>query len=246
MTVWFLVIMLVVRSSGADVAAQSTSFGSSFSKGLGLGDLLGPDAVLQQLVGVSFNHPLVLALIGSVTVALGARACQGELLAGTLDVTLARSISRSRYLLAYVAVMAGAVALLMTVAWAAMIGFDRLLDVPGRLDPGRAALLCLNGTVVFLGFGVLALLVSVLLGRKGSATFTSVGILAVMFAISFVERIWSGALMDVIGPLSLFHWLDPGATLAGQPVPVSRFLVPLAVVIAGVGAALWQFERRDL
>ncbi|MBC7462609.1 MAG: ABC transporter permease subunit [Thermoleophilia bacterium] len=246
LAVWFLLILLVVRSSAADVAAQSQAFGSNLGKGFGLGSLITPTAVLTQLLGVSFNHPIVLAIIGAATVALGARACQGELLHGTLDVTLSRSLARWRYLLGYAVVMALATVLLMSVSWGAMVGLERLLHVPGELEAGRAFEACANGAVVFFACGTIALLVSVLLGRRGSAMFVSVGVLVVMYATTFVERVWSNAILQFIAPVSVFHWFDPGAVLSGTGPTAADYAVPSLIAIACTALAAWRFERRDL
>lgn len=246
MALWFLLVMALVRGMAADISAQSQMFGSSITKGFGIGSLATPDSLLAQMAAVSFNHPIVLAIVGAVTVAFGARACQGELAQGTLDVTLGHSLSRSRYLLGYVVVIAVSVVVLMSVAWAAMIGFDHLLGVPGTLDPARAAITCANGAAVFFSFGAIALLVSVLLGRRGNATFVTLGILVAMYATTFAERISSSSILDVLGPISVFHWFDPSATLLGTMPSVADYVVPLASAAACVVVALWRFERRDL
>lgn len=243
---WFALIMLVTRSAAADLRATTQQFDSPLTKGFGLGSLLTPDGIIAQLVGVSFNHPIVLALVGGVTVSFGARACQGELRDGTLESTLARSVSRTSYLMAYVVVIVLSLVAFLVVAWASMVGFERAFGLPGTLDAGRAAVMCVNAGVSFLGFGAIALLVSVFAARSHSATFVTVGILVVMFAITFAERAWAAAWLDVVGPLSLFHWYDPAPVLLGLSVPTSHFVVPLAISIVAVALALWRFERRDL
>ncbi len=246
MAAWFTLMLVVTRGAAAEITAKAEIFDSALTRGFGLGALVNADAILAQMVGVSFNHPIVLALIGAVTVAPGARACQGELRDGTLDMTLARSISRTRYLSAYVVLITCITAVLMLIAFATIVGSHRLFDVPGQLDLGRAALMCVNAFVVFLTFGAIALLVSVLLGRRGNATFATIGVLAVMFAITFAERAWSTDLLELLAPISVFHWLDPTATLTGVDLRPSQLLVPIVLSAICVAVALWRFERRDL
>lgn len=245
-TLWLLVLLLVVRNSAPMVAAKADAFGGAITKGFGLGALVTPDAVIAQIVGLGFNHPFMLVLAGALTVSFGTRACQGELADGTLDLTLARSISRTRFLLAYVVVVVGAVLVLMTIAGASTLLWDRVFSVPGTLEVGRVVSMCLHGAVVYLAFGALSLLVSVLAPRHMSAGFISVGILIVMYATSFVERIWTGVVMDVIGPMSLFHWFDPGGILGGASLELRDVFVPLVEAIAFTLLAMWRFERRDL
>jgi ABC-type transport system involved in multi-copper enzyme maturation permease subunit len=246
MVAWFALILGVIRGAVDDITAQTEMMGGALSKGFGLGPIADPDSLVAQMIGVSFNHPILLALVGAVTVAPGARACQGELHAGTLDVTLARAVSRTRYLLAYVIVIALLDAVLMLASWLAMVGFDRILDVPGTLDAGRAALLCLESFIVFLDFGAIAVLVSVLLGRRASAMSTTIGVLVVMFALTFANRAWETDVLDWLDHLSIFHWLDATGIMQGVPLAANDLLVPLAIAVACVSIALWRFERRDL
>lgn len=246
MVLWFLLIYAVVRGAKETIVNSTQLGGSALLKGFGLGNLISPDAILQQMTGVSFNHPIVLALVGAVTVSLGVRACQGELLAGTLDVTLAGPVRRTRYLAGYITVIVVATAGLMLVALASMVLWDAVLEVPGTIDFADAARTCAMGFATFLTFGALALLVSVLLGPRGSAMFTTVGILVVMFALTFVERAWNNDIIQWIAPISVFHWFDPGPTLAGVPVRTRDFAIPIAESVAAFGLACGAFERRDL
>lgn len=246
MTLWFLLIMAVVKNATTLVATKTDAMGDSISKGFGIGQMITPDAVIAQMAGVSFSHPIVLALIGAVTVGLGARSCQGELERGTLDITLSRAISRTRYLLGYIVVMVVSVCILMTTAGVSMVALDRMLDVPGTIYVDRAVQACLNGTCVFIAFGAIAILMSVVLGRRFSATFTTVGILVAMFALTFAENVWSTPVLDWLGPLSLFHWFQPGNTLSGFTPGAANYVVPLAATLVMMAIALWRFERRDL
>lgn len=246
MAAWFALMLLVTRESAKDLVAKSEIFDSALTRGFGLGNLVDADAIVSQMVGVSFSHPIVLALVGAMTIAPGARACQGELRDGTLDTTLARSISRTRYLLSYVVLIVVGTAALMAISFVTIVGVDRALAVPGDLAVDRVALVCLNAFLVFVTFGAIALLVSVLLGRKGNATFAAVGVLIVMFALTFAERAWSAGLLERLAPLSVFHWLEAGETLAGADVEPAQLIVPFAVSVACVVLAVWRFERRDL
>lgn len=246
LVLWFVLILLVVRNGAAAIGMKTDLAGSSILKGFGIGSLATPDSLLAQMIGVSFNHPLVLALVGAVSVAPGVRACQGELLAGTLDITLARPITRWQYLLAYTVHALIGVVVLMVVAWAAMVGLDTVLGVPGELDPGRAALACLQAGLVFFSFYAVALALSVAMARVGNAMFAAVGVLAVMFALTFVQRAWDSSIIGTIEHASVFHGFDPSATLQGMTVTTGDVLTPIVVAIIGLGFAFVRFQRRDL
>jgi hypothetical protein len=246
MVAWFGLIMLVVRNADPLIEAKTQAVGSSVMRGFGIGSLTSPDEMIAQMAAVSFNHPIVLALVGALTISPAVRACQGELRANTLELTLTRPLGRTRYLVSVIVHIIWTLILLMLVTWASMVGFDRLLSVPGTIQPDRAAIAVLNGGLVFLGFAAVALLSSVVLARKGNAMFTSIGILVLMFADTFTERAWPSTTSHAIGRLSLFHWFDPGATLLGAPMHVANLLVPAAISAAGFLAAIWLFERRDV
>jgi hypothetical protein len=246
MVAWFALIMLVVRNADPLIEAKTQAVGSSVMRGFGLGSLTSADAMIAQMAAVSFNHPIVLALVGAFTVSPAVRACQGELRAHTLELSLTRPLGRTRYLLSVIIHIVWTLTLLMAISWAAMVGSDRLLSVPGTIHPARAALTVFNGGLVFLGFAAVALLASVTLARKGNAMFTTVGILVLMFADTFTERAWPSTASHAIGRLSLFHWFDPGSTLMGVPMHAPALLVPAAFGLVGFGAAIWLFERRDV
>jgi ABC-type transport system involved in multi-copper enzyme maturation permease subunit len=243
---WFVLILLVVRNSASAITMKSDMVGSSMMKGFGIGNLMTPDAMLAQMVGVSFNHPLVLALVGAVSVAPGIRACQGELLAGTLDLTLARPVARWRYLLAYTIHALTGVVVLMLVSWGSMVGLARLLDVPGTMEPGRAAMACLQAGIVFFAFYAIAAATSVAMSRKGNAMFVAIGMLTAMFALTFAERGWDSPVIGLLEHASVFHGFDPGMTLQGFSVETGDVIVPVVISIVALAFAFGAFERRDL
>ena len=89
--------------------------------------ILGLDP-LAAWASLGENHPILLVACLLEAVAIGVRAIAGELEAGTLDLTLARPVGRTRYLLAHVAVMVPASALIAVgYAVGAVIG-DRVYD----------------------------------------------------------------------------------------------------------------------
>jgi hypothetical protein len=67
-----------------------------------------------------------------------------------------------------------------------------------------------------------------------------------MFALTFAQRAWSNGVLDTLGPLSIFHWLDAAGVMLGVDVAANDLLVPLAIAVGCVSVALWRFERRDL
>ena len=247
MSLWFLLVLAMTKSAGAEIRAEMGLFdGMDFLKGFGLSAITSEQSMLDQMLSVTFNHPIALALLAAVFLSLGARAVQGELEAGTLEVTLARPISRTRYLLAHALFIAGATAFVMVVAGASILAFEALLDVPGTVEVVHVAQLVALGTMVYVAFGMLSLLVSTMLARRGGAMGAAVGVFVVMYAITFMDRIWSKPVIDALGRLSLFHWFDPIVTITGAGVGIAAWLVPPLVAVGALVAACVLLERRDL
>jgi ABC-type transport system involved in multi-copper enzyme maturation permease subunit len=206
--------------------------------------ILGLDP-LAAWVALGQTHPVFLVGSFFFTVALGTRAVAGELAAGTLELTLARPLSRRAYLGVHLAFLVpGCVAITLAYGTGALVA-DRAFDPPGAaLLPGRLVVAAIESCLLLVAIGVLALGVSVLASDGGRALAWALGIAIAMYAGNLLFSLWSP--LRPFARLSLFWYFTPGNAIERGSVSWSDSIVLVTfTAVAAVAAVTW-FERRDL
>lgn len=239
---WMLMLMVVYREVGSDILGPELD--NAIGQAFDIRRVVDPDLVLGQLLGMAYTHPMFLIIISAIVVTLGVRSCAGELEAGTLELTLARPVSRRRYLLSYMLFLNLATLLLIVVAAAAAWAFSGALDVLGSVHADRLSQVSLNAFLMFSGFGAICTLLSTLVSSRSAATFSSVGVIVAMYFLTLFSRVWEP--VEPLGQLSLFTYLDATPIMFGEGLDMPNVAVLAAVVIVANAIALLRFERRDL
>lgn len=222
-----------------------------------LGDLVETVPVLKQFsefggsdfftlpgaIATGFVHPFTLLLMGIMAVGFPALAIAGERGKGTLEVTLARPISRrGLYGTLYTAgvLFLGALVaayLIATVVAVVIVGLAHELDIAFVLQ------LWLGGLLLFMAFMSLTFWVSVLSDRAGPA----IGIPAVFILLNYlafvIGSIWPDA--QLLEEYSMFNLLKAQDILESG-LAASDALIMLGFSVVFVGLALYAFPRRDL
>jgi ABC-2 type transport system permease protein len=198
---------------------------------------------LAGAIATSFSHPFTLLLLGIMAIAFPALAIAGERDKGTLEVTLARPISRSGlYGTLYLAGMVF-VGILLAVLISAAVITTFAVGFGDELDLGKTAQLWLAGWLLFIAFMSLAFLVSTMSDRPGPA----IGIPAVFVLINYlafaIGSIWPDA--QWLEEYSMFNLLKAQDVLAGG-IALSDIAVMVAFSLVFVGLALYLFPRRDI
>jgi ABC-2 type transport system permease protein len=200
---------------------------------------------LSAWVGVGQSHPLFLAAAGVFLVGGAVRAIAGELEAGTLELTLARPLSRSRYLLSYVAVLVpGALVFAAAYAGGALVSFDLLSPSPGHLALEPMLKMAGLTALLLLAIAGYSLLCSALAADRGRALSFALGITIAMYAWSFLAPL--AAALKPFARISLWWWYSPSRVLEGGSFPLGDALVLALVAVSTTTAALVVFLRRDL
>jgi ABC-2 type transport system permease protein len=198
---------------------------------------------LTGSVALGFIHPFAVALNLVFAVGFAGAAIAGERQRGTLEVLLARPISRRR---AY-ATAGIATALFVAVTVAALTAGALLGSaVSGRVEelgPGNLPLLWLNGALLYGAFAAVALAASVSFDRLTPALGVALAFVLVSYFFEAIGSLWPDAAF--LRDYSLFHYVDARADLAGTP-DWSDFGILAAVIVVAVGYALVVFPRRDL
>ena len=222
-----------------------------------LGDLVETVPVLKQFsefggsdfftlagaIATGFVHPFTLLLMGIMAVGFPALAIAGERSNGTLEVTMARPISRRGLFgtlygagLLFIGVLV-AVYLLATVVTVTAVGLGHELEL------SLVVQLWIGGLLLFTAFMSLTFWISVLSDRSGPA----IGIPAVFILINYlafvIGSIWPDA--RLLQEYSMFNLLKAQEILE-VGLAVSDALVMIAFSVVFVVMALYAFPRRDL
>jgi ABC-2 type transport system permease protein len=198
---------------------------------------------LPGTIAVGFIHPIAVAL--SLVFALGfaVASVAGERQRGTLEVLLARPLSRRRI---YLTLLIATVLFVAVTTAAQVLGTivgATLGGALGELRPDRLAVMWLNGVVVFSAFGAVSLAASVSFDRLAPALGLSLAFVIVSYFLEIIGSLWAAA--KGLQPYSLFHYLDPRGALNGTTT-VGDWLVPIGVLVIAIAVALAVFPRRDL
>jgi ABC-2 type transport system permease protein len=188
-------------------------------------------------------HPISLILNSIFAVGFATSAVAGERQRGTLEVLLARPLSRRTvYRTLLVAILAFvAVAVLASIVGAA-IGAS-IAGVAGELVPARLPLFWLNGFLLFGAIAAVGLAASVSFDRLTPAIGLTVAFTVVSYFLEVLGTFWPDA--KGLQTYSIFHYFDPKQVLEGN-VAVGNLAVLAAVAVVAIAWALWEFPRRDL
>lgn len=240
LVVWGSLLPIIFNAFGAQfqqlqdsglIPAQLSQFGG--------GDIFS----LTGSVALGFIHPIAVGLSLVFAVGFAASAIAGERQRGTLEVLLARPISRRRIYLT----QAVAALLFVAITTAALVlGSLSGAALTGRvaeLGPRNLPTLWLNGVLLFGAIAAVALAASVSFDRLTPAIGLALAFVLVSYFLDVLGQLWPDA--AGLQPLSVFHYLDARAALAGLPDPAD-FMTLGAVILAAVVYALLVFPRRDL
>ena len=198
---------------------------------------------LGGVISLGFIHPLAVALIAVFAVGFAASSVAGERQRGTLEVLLARPISRPSLILTLYAATVGFIAIALTAFLAGTALASVLWGVAAEVRLVDLVALGLNGAFMFAAFGAVCLAASVSFDRLPPALGIGLGYLLASYFIDVLGSLWPDA--RGLQPLSLVHYVQAPAVLAGRLDPAD-LLVLLAVSAVAIAYALWRFPRRDI
>jgi ABC-2 type transport system permease protein len=192
---------------------------------------------------LGLEHPLAIAFVGIFAVGASAGAVAGEREKGTLEVLLARPISRREL---YVTVMTGVLILVGLVVAAMLLGQVVGLTIQGltgEVSLGWMPLVFLNGLLLWSAFATFGMAASVSFDRLSPALGLTMAYLLINYFLEILGSLWRDAAWSQ--QYSLFHHFNPGKVLTGHADPVDFLVLAIAVVVPIV-YALAVFPRRDL
>jgi ABC-2 type transport system permease protein len=198
---------------------------------------------LAGAIAVGYIHPIAIILVSIFAIGFGATAVAGERQRGTLEVLLARPLSRRRvYMTTLVAVLVFVGSVLLAAQLGTLLGAS-LVGVAGELHVDRLPVLWLNGMFLWGSIAAIALAASVSFDRLTPALGLTVAIVVISYFVYVLASLWPDA--KGLEPYSIFNYLHSRDILNGTIDPFAFALLGL-VGAAAIGWALIVFPRRDL
>jgi ABC-2 type transport system permease protein len=198
---------------------------------------------LPGSVAIGFIHPIAIALLSVYAIAFPLTAIAGERQRGTLEVLLARPVSRLSYYLTLLVTSGLFLALLMAGAMIGTFVGSALMGVLDELRPERLPLLWLHGMFLYLALAAIALAMSVSFDRVGPAATITLAIVLTAYFLQVIGSLWPDVAW--LQPYSLFHYLDPEPVLTAGLQPADLAVLG-AVTLLAIAYAVFVFPRRDL
>jgi ABC-2 type transport system permease protein len=246
-----LVVALALVAWGAVLPVIYAAFGEQFESMMDSGlipeeftNFGGGDVFsLAGSVSLGFIHPIAVGLNLVFALGFAASAIAGERQRGTLEVLLARPLSRRRV---YVTLALAAALFIAVTVGGIVLGTLLGSAATGNLAELGAEYLpfvWLNGVLLFGAFAAISLAASVSFDRLTPAIGISLAVVLVSYFLDVIGDLWPDA--QPLQPFSLFHYFDARAALTGEPIWTDLLVLGVVVAVA-VGYALWMFPRRDL
>jgi len=198
---------------------------------------------LAGSIAVGFIHPIAIILISIFAIGFAASAIAGERQRGTLEVLLARPLSRRRV---YVTLLVASLAFIGLVLLASILGTvlgSVAVGIGDQLAIERLPLLWLNGLLLWGAIGAIALAASSAFDRLTPALGLTLAVVVGSYFLYVLASLWPDA--KGLEPYSLFHYLMSRDILNGTADPFGFALLAVVAAVAVV-IALVVFPRRDL
>ncbi len=235
------VLIPVIYTAFSDVIRDLANSGAIPEELLSFGS--GSLFSLPGSITIGIQHPLAIAMVAVFAVGAAATAIAGERQAGTLEVMLARPVSR---VTVYLSIFIGLLLVVAVVLAALIGGFIVGSAIQGVLDElplEHVPMLWLNGFLLWGAFATFGLAASVSFDRPGPAIGLTLAYLLVNYFFEILGSLWREAAWTQ--EYSLFHHYQPTEILEGALDPIDLVILGIAFVVPVI-YALVVFPRRDL
>jgi ABC-2 type transport system permease protein len=198
---------------------------------------------LSGSIAVGYIHPIAIALLAVFAIAFPLSGVAGERQRGTLEIVLARPVSRRSY---YVTLLVAAILFISLAVAATLVGTviaASAVNVLDELQLANVPVLWLNGVLLYVAIAAICFAASVSFDRMGPAVGLASAIILTAYALQIIGSLWPDA--EWLQPYSLFYYLKPDTVLQEGLQAVDSALL-LVIAAVAVVYALIVFPRRDL
>ena len=198
---------------------------------------------LPGTITLGLQHPLAIAMLGIFAVEAAATAVAGERMRGTLEVLLARPISRHTLYWSLLVALLVTIGLVLVAILGGMLIGSAVTGLADEIDVSAMPLVVLNGFGLWAAFATFSLAMSVTFDRPGPAIGLGLAWLLLHYFLEILGSLWTDAAW--LQEYSLLHHFNPGEILTGALDPTDLVIVFAAAIIP-IAYALYVFPQRDL
>lgn len=235
------VLIPVIYAAFSDVVRDLINSGAFPQELMNFGS--GSLFTLPGAITLGVQHPLAIAMVSIFAVGASATAVAGERASGTLEVLLARPISRLNLYASILGALLLAVLVVLIAILGGMVGGSALQGITDEVDLAQMPLVLLNGFGLWAAFTTFGLAASVSFDRPGPALGLSLAYLLANYFLEILGSLWTDAAWTQ--EYSLFHHFNPGEILTGEMQPLDLVIVFVAALVPVIFAIV-IFPRRDL
>ena len=199
---------------------------------------------LAGYLSLGFTHPLYLVLTSATVVGFASRSLAGEMERGTIQLALARPVSRARVYGARVLGMAIIVLALAVVGPLGLVAGMLYAQPEGDLVYAHLVPTAIAGALLFWAIGGLTLFGSALASTAGRAVAWAIAGLIISYFVDYFASIWG--FLKPFEFLSVFDYYDPADAMVSGTMVWTNLVTLLGVGLVGCLAGLLVFVRRDL
>jgi ABC-2 type transport system permease protein len=240
MLLWGAILPVIFATFGEEVGdlLRGNTLLNQFAR-FGGGDLF----TLAGTIALGFVHPFTLLLTGIVAIGFPATAIAGEREKGTLEVTLARPISRRGLVATQFVAGVMFLALLLALHLLGSYVGSFITGVGDELDVGRMAQVWLSGWLLFVAFMSLAFATSAVSDRLGPALGVPLAFVLLNYVANAIGSIWPDAAW--LQDWSMFNLVKAQQVLT-EGVTLSDIAVTAGFAVLFMALTLVAFPRRDI
>lgn len=235
------VLIPVIYEAFSDVIRDLANSGAFPQEMLNIGS--GSLFTLPGSITLGLQHPLALAMLGIFAVGASSTAVAGERARGTLEVLLARPISRTTFYISTLVALLLIVLLVLSAILGGMVGGATAIGLGDELDASQLPLVLVNGFGLWAAITTFGLAASVSFDRPGPANGLALAWLLIHYFLEILGSLWTDVAWTQ--DYSLLHHFNPGEILTGTLDPIDIVIVYAAAIVPLVYALL-VFPKRDL
>jgi ABC-2 type transport system permease protein len=199
---------------------------------------------LPGYLSLGFSHPIYFVLTTAAITALICRSIAGEFDSGTMQLALARPVSRRSVYASRVLAAVITLIIITAVTFAGMVIGVAVANPEGTLDYGNLVPTA-AGTLLLLGaISGVTMAIAAFSDTTSQAVGWTTGFVVVSFVINYLAGIWS--VIEPLDPVSVYSYFKPAEALVNGTLLTADSVVLSVIAITGtvIGGAI--FFQRDL